>query len=223
MVVEAPPGTGKTTVVPPMIAEHLALTAGAATAGGAAAAGGADAAPGRIIVTQPRRMAARAAARRLAALTGTRLGEVVGFTVRGDSRTSARTRIEFVTTGVLMARMLRDPELAGVSGVILDEVHERQLDTDLMFAMCRELVDLREDLSVIVMSATLDARLWAARLGEGPQSPATLLSVAADVHPLEDPVGAGEGAAPRRQGCDPSFPGSSGGDDAAGARRERVR
>lgn len=185
LVVEAPPGTGKTTVVPPMIAEHLALTAGAATAGGAAAAGGADAAPGRIIVTQPRRMAARAAARRLAALTGTRLGEVVGFTVRGDSRTSARTRIEFVTTGVLMARMLRDPELAGVSGVILDEVHERQLDTDLMFAMCRELVDLREDLSVIVMSATLDARLWAARLGEGPQSPATLLSVAADVHPLE--------------------------------------
>ena len=166
LVVEAPPGTGKTTVVPPMIAEHLA-------------------GPGRIIVTQPRRMAARAAARRLASLTGTRLGEVVGFTVRGESRTSRATRIEFVTTGVLLSRLLRDPELTGVAGVILDEVHERQLDTDLAFAMCRELADLREDLSVIVMSATLDAQLWAARLGDGPQAPAALLSVAADAHPLE--------------------------------------
>ena len=166
LVVEAPPGTGKTTVVPPMIAEHLA-------------------GPGRIIVTQPRRMAARAAARRLASLTGTRLGEVVGFTVRGESRTSRATRIEFVTTGVLLSRLLRDPELTGVAGVILDEVHERQLDTDLAFAMCRELADLREDLSVIVMSATLDAQLWATRLGDGPQAPAALLSVAADAHPLE--------------------------------------
>lgn len=166
LVVEAPPGTGKTTVVPPMIAEHLT-------------------GPGRIIVTQPRRMAARAAARRLASLTGTRLGEVVGFTVRGESRTSPTTRIEFVTTGVLLSRLLHDPELTGIDGVILDEVHERQLDTDLTFAMCRELADLREDLSVVVMSATLDAQLWAARLGDGPQSPATLLSVSADPHPLE--------------------------------------
>lgn len=165
-VVEAPPGTGKTTVVPPMIAEHLA-------------------GPGHIIVTQPRRMAARAAARRLASLTGTRLGEVVGFTVRGESRTSRATRIEFVTTGVLLSRLLRDPELTGVAGVILDEVHERQLDTDLAFAMCRELADLREDLAVVVMSATLDAQLWAARLGDGPQAPAALLSVAADAHPSE--------------------------------------
>ena len=130
-------------------------------------------------------MAARAAARRLATLTGTRLGEVVGFTVRGESRTSAATRIEFVTTGVLLSRLLRDPELTGVAGVILDEVHERQLDTDLAFAMCRELADLREDLSLVVMSATLDARLWAARLGDGPQAPSTLLSVAADTHPLD--------------------------------------
>jgi ATP-dependent helicase HrpB len=177
LVVEAPPGTGKTTVVPPMIAEYLAGTAGSA--------GTAGTEPGRIIVTQPRRMAARAAARRLATLTGTRLGEVVGFTVRGESRTSAATRIEFVTTGVLLSRLLRDPELTGVAGVILDEVHERQLDTDLAFAMCRELADLREDLSLVVMSATLDARLWAARLGDGPQAPSTLLSVAADTHPLD--------------------------------------
>ncbi|UZD61302.1 ATP-dependent RNA helicase [Brevibacterium sp. JSBI002] len=166
LVVEAPPGTGKTTVVPPMIAEHLTGT-------------------GRIIVTQPRRMAARAAARRLASLTGTRLGEVVGFTVRGESRSSRATQIEFVTTGVLLSRLLRDPELTGVAGVILDEAHERQLDTDLAFAMCRELADLREDLALVVMSATLDAQLWAARLGDGQQAPATMLSVAADTHPLE--------------------------------------
>ncbi len=176
VVVEAPPGTGKTTVVPPMIAEHVSRFSGDAA--------GAEL-PGRIIVTQPRRMAARAAARRLASLTGTRLGEVVGFTVRGESRTSRATRIEFVTTGVLLSRLLRDPELNGVAAVILDEVHERQLDTDLAFAMCRELADLREDLAVVIMSATLDARLWAARLGDGPQAPATLLSVAAETHPLE--------------------------------------
>ncbi|WP_210602705.1 ATP-dependent RNA helicase [Brevibacterium oceani] len=192
LVVEAPPGTGKTTLVPPMIAEVLAQSsAGSAgtsgSAGTAGTAGTADArvAPGRIIVTQPRRMAARAAARRLASLTGTRLGEVVGFTVRGESRTSAATVIEFVTTGVLMARLLRDPELSGVSAVVLDEVHERQLDTDLTFAMCRELIELRSDLSLVVMSATLDAGMWVQRLGAGPQSPARVLSVAADSHPLE--------------------------------------
>lgn len=163
MVVEAPPGSGKTTLVPPLVAEHVA---------------------GRVIVTQPRRMAARAAARRLASLTGTRLGEDIGFTVRGESRTSTRTRIEFVTTGVLLGRLLRDPELDGIAAVVLDEVHERQLDTDLSFAMCRELVDLREDLGLVVMSATLDAALWARRLGT-PESPATHLSVSAEVHPLE--------------------------------------
>lgn len=197
LVVEAPPGTGKTTLVPPLIAEHLS--------GSQTGPAGSSADPGRIIVTQPRRMAARAAARRLSTLTGTRLGEDVGFTVRGESRTSARTRIEFVTTGVLLSRLLRDPELAGVSAVILDEVHERQLDTDLTFALCRELIDLREDLGLVVMSATLDARMWARRLGSGDSTagdsavedfsdgissdgggePAVMLSVAAEVHPLD--------------------------------------
>ncbi|WP_350269188.1 ATP-dependent helicase HrpB [Brevibacterium sp. CBA3109] len=178
LVVEAPPGTGKTTLVPPLIAEHLARHAPPAQT------------PGRVIVTQPRRMAARAAARRLATLTGTRLGEDIGFTVRGESRTSAHTRIEFVTTGVLLGRLLRDPELTGVSAVILDEVHERQLDTDLTFALCRELIDLRDDLGLVVMSATLDARMWARCLGSGDSAdgvdePAVLLSVAAEVHPLD--------------------------------------
>ncbi len=158
LVVEAPPGTGKTTLVPPLIAEHTG---------------------GRVAVTQPRRMAARAGARRLAQLTGTRLGEDIGFTVRGESTTSPRTRIEFVTTGVLVRRLLADPELPGISAVVLDEVHERHLDTDLAFAMCRELIDLREDLGLVVMSATLDAAGWSRRLD------ADHLSVAAQIHPLE--------------------------------------
>lgn len=190
MVVEAPPGTGKTTVVPPLVAEHLAAHAASHAGTSPENSAGSSNEPGRSIVTQPRRMAARAAARRLATLTRTRLGEDSGFTVRGETRTSARTRIEFVTTGVLLGRLLRDPELTGVSAVILDEVHERQLDTDVTFALCRELIDLRDDLGLVVMSATLDARMWARRLGsadsaDGADEPAALLSVAAEVHPLD--------------------------------------
>lgn len=176
LVVEAPPGTGKTTLVPPLIAEHLRTALDRTGDLGQTA--------GRVVVTQPRRMAARAAARRLAQLTGTRLGEDVGFTVRGESAVSAGTQIEFVTTGVLLRRLLSDPELSGVSAVILDEVHERQLDTDLTFAMCRELIDLREDLGLVVMSATLDAAQWAQRLGTSAE-PAPVLSVAAQPHPLD--------------------------------------
>lgn len=174
LVVEAPPGTGKTTLVPPLIAEHLRTTAESAS----------ETALGRIVVTQPRRMAARAAARRLAHLTGTRLGEDIGFTVRGESKVTTGTRIEFVTTGVLLRRMLADPELPGVCAVVLDEVHERQLDTDLVFAMARELIELRHDLSLVVMSATLDARDWARRLGS-PDDPAPVLAVDAQTHPLD--------------------------------------
>lgn len=200
LVVEAPPGTGKTTLVPPLISEHLAGRVVEQQAGNldeqqVGQSAEPPAGRGRIIVTQPRRMAARAAARRLTTLTGTRLGEDIGFTVRGESRTSVRTRIEFVTTGVLLNRLLRDPELAGFSAVILDEVHERQLDTDLTFALCRELIDLRDDLGLIVMSATLDAQTWARRLGSGDgddadstedaDGSAALLSVAAKVHPLD--------------------------------------
>ncbi|GAA1643613.1 MULTISPECIES: ATP-dependent helicase HrpB [Brevibacterium] len=176
LVVEAPPGTGKTTLVPPLIAEHLRASLSRTGDLGRTA--------GRVIVTQPRRMAARAAARRLAQLTGTRLGEDVGFTVRGESAVSAGTQIEFVTTGVLLRRLLSHPELSGVSAVILDEVHERQLDTDLTFAMCRELIDLREDLGLVVMSATLDAAQWAQRLGTS-ADPAPVLSVEAQPHPLD--------------------------------------
>lgn len=162
LVVEAPPGTGKTTVVPPLISELC----------------------GRTLVTQPRRIAARAAAARLAQLSGTEVGGVAGYTVRGDRRTSAATRVEFATTGVLIRRLLADPELAGVDAVVLDEVHERSLDSDLAVGMLAQLAELRDDLSLVVMSATLDAALWANLIGDG--EPAPVVSAASVLHPLEE-------------------------------------
>lgn len=159
VVVQAPPGTGKTTVVPPQVADLV---------------------PGRVIVTQPRRIAARAAARRLAHLSGTRPGTFAGHTVRGDSTATRHTTVEFVTTGVLLRRFLRDPELSGVDAVILDEVHERHLDGDLTLAMVTELALLRDDLSVVAMSATLDAQRWASLLGG-----AEVVEVPSVLHPVE--------------------------------------
>ena len=158
-VLQAPPGTGKTTLVP------LAL---------------ADARPGRVVVAEPRRVATRAAAARMAALLGEPVGASVGYAVRGERRVSAGTRVEVVTTGLLLRRMLRDPELPGVATVLLDEVHERQLDADLALAFAlqsREL--LREDLWLVAASATLDVPRLAGLLG-GPVVTAT-----APVHPLE--------------------------------------
>ncbi|QCV87556.1 ATP-dependent helicase HrpB [Acidipropionibacterium jensenii] len=167
LVVQAPPGTGKTTFVPPLAAAVAEETGR----------------PGRVIVTQPRRIAARAAARRLAALTGTRPGQFAGHTVRGESSTTRATRVEFVTTGVLLSRLLRDPELDGVSTVILDEVHERHLDSDLALAMVHDLAELREDLTVVAMSATLDADFWAGLLGS--EEPAAVVEIGSVLHPLE--------------------------------------
>lgn len=172
-VVVAPPGTGKTTVVPPTVANRLQQ----------------QTRPGKVIVTQPRRMAARAAARRLAQLTGTQLGDQVGYTVRGDQKTSAATRVEFVTTGVLLRRLMRDPEAAGVSAIVVDEVHERQLDVDLTFAMVQQLGELRgtaEPLDIVVMSATLDADFWADLLPRQDGQPARVLTVEAVAYPLRE-------------------------------------
>ncbi|GAA4893980.1 ATP-dependent helicase HrpB [Stackebrandtia albiflava] len=162
-VLVAPPGTGKTSLVP------LAL---------------AEAVPGRVLVAEPRRIATRAAARRMAELTGTRLGEFVGYTVRGDRAVSADTRIEVVTTGVLVRRLQHDPELAGVSAVVIDECHERHLDTDLAVAFLTDVRDgLRPDLWLLATSATAQADRLADVLG-GPE-PAPVLTATAPVHPLE--------------------------------------
>lgn len=158
-VVEAPPGSGKTTIVPPTVANL----------------------GGRVIVTQPRRIAARAAAARLASLTGTKLGQEIGYSIRGDSRTSGRTRIEFVTAGLLLRRLLTSPELPGVDVVVLDEVHERDLDADITFAMLCELAELRDDLQLVAMSGTLDAERWSQLMG----TDVPIVRTPAVPHPLE--------------------------------------
>src|SRR5699024_7940903 len=129
-VVQAPPGSGKTTLAPPLVAGCVS---------------------GRVVVTGPRRVTVRAAAHRLAELTGTPLGEVAGYTVRGDRQLRAGARIEFVTPGVRVRRLLADPELSGTAAIILDEIHERALDTDLLLGMLTEVRQLRE-LPLVAMS-----------------------------------------------------------------------
>ncbi|MER6389546.1 ATP-dependent helicase HrpB [Streptomyces sp. NPDC001523] len=151
----APPGTGKTTLVPLVLA---GLTAGA---------GGGP--PRRVVVAEPRRIAARAAARRMAWLLGEAVGGSVGFTVRGERVVGPDTVVEVVTTGVLLQRLQRDQELAGVDVVILDECHERHLDADTVAAF---LVDvrgtLRPELRLVAASATTDAAGWSRVLGGAP-------------------------------------------------------
>jgi len=151
-VIQAPPGSGKTTLAPPAVANHLTEAGGAR----------------RVLVTAPRRMAVRAAANRLAYLDGSPVGERAGFTIRGERARSAETIVEFLTPGVLLRRLLSEPELAGVGAVILDEVHERSLDTDLLLGMLSELRLLREDLFLVAMSATLDAERFAHLLEGAP-------------------------------------------------------
>ena len=169
-VVTAPPGTGKTTLLPPAVAVALA-EAGTS---------------GRVLVTQPRRVAARAAARRIARLLGEEVGGQVGYSVRGDSRVSERTRVEMVTPGVALRRLQRDPELPGVSALIIDEFHERDLDTDLALAFALDARSaLRDDLFVALTSATLEASrtvdFLRASTGEEP----ALVDIPGDIFPLE--------------------------------------
>ncbi|RNL70724.1 ATP-dependent helicase HrpB [Streptomyces sp. I6] len=149
----APPGTGKTTLVP------IAL-AGLPDRGGAR---------GRVVVAEPRRIAARAAARRMAWLLGEKAGGRVGFTVRGERVVGPGTAIEVVTTGVLLQRLQRDQELAGVGTVILDECHERHLDADTVAAFLLDVREtLRPELRLVAASATTDAEGWARLLGDAP-------------------------------------------------------
>ncbi|MGV7213210.1 ATP-dependent helicase HrpB [Bradyrhizobium sp. UFLA05-112] len=150
-VLVAPPGAGKTTRVP------LALL---------------DAPWARdkkIIVLEPRRIAARASADRMAKSLGERAGETVGYRVRFGSKISRATRIEVVTEGIFTRQILDDPELTGVAAVLFDEFHERSLDADLGLALARDAqLGLREDLRILVMSATLDGARVARLLGEAP-------------------------------------------------------
>ncbi|BDZ39463.1 hypothetical protein GCM10025863_20770 [Microbacterium suwonense] len=140
---------------------------------------------GRVIVTQPRRVAARAAARRLAQLDGSALGTRVGFTVRGERSVGPQTRVEFVTAGVLLRRMLDDPGLDGVDAVIIDEGHERAIETDLLIGLLGEVRQLRDDLTLVAMSATLDADRLATVIGTD-DAPAPIVDHTVAAFPLTE-------------------------------------
>ncbi len=149
-VLQAPPGAGKTTMVPlDLLASGLI--------------------PGRIVLLEPRRLAARAAAERMAETLGEAVGATVGYRMRGEARVSKATRIEVVTEGILTRMIQSDPGLEGIGALIFDEFHERSLNADLGLALALEIRGaLREDLVLLVMSATLDAEPVAALMGDAP-------------------------------------------------------
>ena len=150
-VLVAPPGAGKTTAVPLALLEETWLSGR------------------RLLLLSPRRLAARAAAYRMAALLNQKVGQTVGYRVRMESRVGPHTRIEVVTEGVLTRMLQSDPSLAGVGLVIFDEFHERSLDADLGLALCRDIQGvLNEALRLLVMSATLDPAAVAALLDDAP-------------------------------------------------------
>ncbi|HET6519306.1 MAG TPA: DEAD/DEAH box helicase, partial [Geminicoccaceae bacterium] len=164
-VLQAPPGSGKTTRVP------LALLDAPWLEGGR-----------RILLLQPRRLAARAAAERMAATLGEPVGRTVGYRTRLERRVSSATRIEVLTEGLLTRRLLADPGLEGVGAVLFDEFHERSLQADLGLALCLEVQGaLREDLRLLVMSATLAGEAGARLLGGG----VPVLTGGGRFHPVE--------------------------------------
>jgi ATP-dependent helicase HrpB len=156
LVLTAPPGAGKTTRVPPALLDD-----------------------GPLILLQPRRVAARALARRIAAERGWSVGEEIGWQVRFERRFSPRTRLLVATEGILTARLIEDPLLAAFRTIVLDEFHERSLHADLAIALARQAFRARDDLRLVVMSATLDASPIAAFLGGCP-----VIDVPGRPHPL---------------------------------------
>lgn len=178
LVLVAPTGSGKTTQVPQML-----LDAGLADGPRAAAR------PGRVVVLQPRRVAARTVAARVAWERGGRLGDEVGYQIRFEDRTSLGTRICFVTEGILLRWLQDDPELSGVGAVLFDEFHERNLLSDVALGVVKQLQhDRRPDLKMVVMSATLDAEPVAdylAQPGSGSAAACPILVSEGISHPVE--------------------------------------
>ena len=171
-VLQAPPGAGKTTVVPLEM-----LQAGLTK--------------GRILMLEPRRLAARAAAERMAETLGEKPGETVGYRIRGEVKVSKATRIEVVTEGILTRMIQSDPELPGIGAVLFDEFHERSLNADLGLALCLEIAGaLRDDLVLLAMSATLDAAP-VAELMEAPIITSHGRSFAVDIRHLPRPLAKG--------------------------------
>jgi ATP-dependent helicase HrpB len=169
VVLQAPPGAGKTTRVPLALLELPLLDTG------------------RIIMLEPRRLAASHAAHRMAKSLGERAGETIGYTMRFERRVSEGTRIEVVTEGVLTRRLQNDPCLEGTTMVIFDEFHERSLQADLALALCLEVQrEVRPDLRILVMSATLDGRSVATLLGDAPVITSTGRSFPVEVLYLEN-------------------------------------
>jgi len=169
-VLQAPPGAGKTTRVP------LAML-------------DADLCKGRILMLEPRRLATRAAAERMAQTLGEKLGQTVGYRIRGEAKVSKQTRIEVVTEGILTRMLQTDPSLEGIGAVIFDEFHERSLNADLGLALSWEVRGaLREDLLILVMSATLDAEPVAKMLDNAPVISSQGRSFAVETRWLERPL-----------------------------------
>jgi ATP-dependent RNA helicase HrpB len=151
VVLQAPPGAGKSTGVPLALLTEQSLR------------------PGKIVMLEPRRLAARAVATRMSQMLGEAVGQTVGFRTRLESRTSKNTRIEVVTEGILTRWLQRDATLEGVAMVIFDEFHERSLNADVGLALCLEAqAEVRDDLRILVMSATLDTPAVAQLLGDAP-------------------------------------------------------
>ncbi|HCC27178.1 MAG TPA: ATP-dependent helicase HrpB, partial [Erythrobacter sp.] len=162
-VLVAPPGAGKTTAVAPALLDQPWCN-------------------GTVILTSPRRVAARAAAERMAQALGEKPGETIGYLTRLDTKRSARTRVLVMTEAIFVNTVLADPELAGVSAVLFDEAHERHLDSDLGLALALESrAVLREDLRVLVMSATIDGARFRTLLGDD----ARMIESAGRAHPLQ--------------------------------------
>lgn len=185
-VLQAPPGAGKTTIVPLVLLDEPWL------------------AGRRIVLLEPRRLAARAAAHRMAELLGEEVGETVGYRIRLETKVGPRTRIEVVTEGVLTRMLQSDPSLEGVGAVIFDEVHERSLHADLGLALClhaREL--LRDDLRILAMSATLEGEPLAALLGGAP-----IITSEGRSYPVET-IYLGDGLLARGSGHSPARPGDA--------------